>query len=249
MSAATLDEYTSVKSESSAVKPHPILTKPQDSKPSFEKPSASKLSVNKPSINKDSVFAERTRILETVARKAQEKTLTLEETTDLYARFNRTYESNYQSKKLPQEDESWALQLLEECVQENEVDTALKTRVNGIPQVSQAQRLIQSPSLNSAAQTDSTAHLRPNHTSSSQSSHFLNDTILQDSVLADLIAEEIAVKPKLRLREAFIYDQFNFTDDAKGQDTRKNANRTFWFILGISSLLTVSVLMVLSRLI
>jgi len=239
MSAATLDEYTSVNSESSSVKPHPIPTKPKDSSPG----------VSKPGFGQHSVLAERAKILETVARKAQEKTLTLEETTDLYARFNRTYEANYQNKKSPQEDESWALQLLEECAQENEADAALQTRVNGIPQVSQSLRLVQSPRLNSAAQTKPASSLKPAHTSISSNSHPQTDTILQSNLLDDIFAEEIAEKPKLNLREAFIYEQFNFTDDAKGQDTRKNANRTFWIILGISSLVTVSALMVLSRLI
>ena len=228
MSAATLDEYTSVNAESSSVKSHSISSKAHDSK--------------------HGVLAERARILETVARKAQEKTLTLEETTDLYARFNRTYESGYQSRKLPQEDESWALKLLEECSQETDPESALQTRVNGIPQASQSLQLIQSARTKPAPQTKSASNINADQSSIASTRPSLSETILQDNPLAEIIAEEMAAdKPKLNLREAFIYDQFNFAHDAKAERARKNANQTFWIILGISSILTVTALMMLSQ--
>ena len=82
------------------------------------------------------VQAERTRILNMVSRKAQEQTLTLEETTALYEKFNRTY-SAYRSNEPQSVDESWALELLQECEQE-EIEkayesTLFQTRINGIP--------------------------------------------------------------------------------------------------------------------
>jgi hypothetical protein len=205
MSAATLDEYTSVKTRSGNAKP-----------------------VN----SNDSVLAERARILETVARKAQEKTLTLQETTDLYARFNRTYETGYQSKSQPQEDESWALQLLEECARENEANNALQTRVNGEPQVQQALKLVK-PSQSIPKNT-----ARPARSSDS------NKT-LEQMLFADEPAQ--ADKPKLNLRDAFIYDQFNFTEEDTGQNARNNANRLFWIILSFSGLFTLATLIALSH--
>jgi len=228
MSAATLDEYTSVNAESSSVNSRSISLKAHDSK--------------------HNVLAERARILETAARKAQEKTLTLEETTDLYARFNRTYESGYQSKKLPQEDESWALKLLEECTQETDPESALQTRVNGIPQASQSLQLIQSARTKLAPPTKPATNINAVQSLIVSTSPTLSETILQDNPLAEIIAEEMmADKPKLNLREAFIYEQFNLANDAKAERARRNANQTFWIILGISSLFTLTALMVLSR--
>jgi len=87
------------------------------------------------------ILAERTQILHTVSRKAQEKTLTLQETNDLFAQFNNTYDLNRRvtdvqrrsavSQKRASDshvipsvaedgvDESWAIKLLKECEQED----------------------------------------------------------------------------------------------------------------------------------
>lgn len=85
--------------------------------------------------NKQTILAERTRILETVARKSQEKTLTLKETTDLYAKFNLTYEASNNSLVV---DESWALELLQESEEEDIRSSyersMIETRVNGVKQ-------------------------------------------------------------------------------------------------------------------
>ena len=70
--------------------------------------------------------AERAKILNTVSRKAKDKTLTLQETNDLFAKFNNTY-----SLRAGEEarvdvaisddgvDESWAVKLMKECEQED----------------------------------------------------------------------------------------------------------------------------------
>jgi len=79
---------------------------------------------------------ERAKILNTVSRKAQEKTLTIQEANDLYAKFNSTYTSeinrSYRSQKqtaIAQDgvDESWAIKLLKECEQENNTSTEKQT--------------------------------------------------------------------------------------------------------------------------
>lgn len=78
---------------------------------------------------------ERARILNTVSRKAQEQTLTLEETTALYEKFNETYSAYRSNKPHSNVDESWALQLLQECEQEDSAKghSPVQTRINGIP--------------------------------------------------------------------------------------------------------------------
>ncbi len=79
---------------------------------------------------------ERTRILDTVSRKAQEQTLTLQETTALYEKFNHTYSAK-NTTETQHVDERWALELLEESEQEDIVkayeNTSFQTRINGIP--------------------------------------------------------------------------------------------------------------------
>ena len=74
--------------------------------------------------SQENLKAEREKILRTASRKAQEKTLTLEETTDLFTQFNDTYSKRLQAKKEEFEaskeniDESWALKLLKDCEEE-----------------------------------------------------------------------------------------------------------------------------------
>jgi hypothetical protein len=86
--------------------------------------------------NHTEVLAERAKILRTVSRKAQDKTLTLEETNDLFAKFNETYQARSAVKKKPVTktftdtsvhgvDESWAIKLMRECEQED--SSSLKT--------------------------------------------------------------------------------------------------------------------------
>src|SRR5690606_7810040 len=82
---------------------------------------------------KREVLEERARILETVSRKAKEKTLTLQETTDLYAKFNSTYEKSYGSQVKRKDDESWALKLIQECEDDAIKVNAFETKINGIP--------------------------------------------------------------------------------------------------------------------
>jgi hypothetical protein len=93
--------------------------------------------------NKQNILAERTRILETVARKSQEKTLTLKETTDLYAKFNLTYEASNNALVV---DESWALELLQESEEEDIRSSyelsMIETRVNGVKQKLKKQDVI-----------------------------------------------------------------------------------------------------------
>ena len=218
MSAATLDEYTSVKPQ------------PANSNQTH---------------GNDTVHAERARILETVARKAQEKTLTLQETTDLYARFNQTYESTYRQKNLPQEDESWALKLLEECAQESDTENTLQTRVNGEPLTKRPIKLVKPP------QTATSSHLKQKTKPSSQSEPnlTLNQALFAEDLISDTMNGEEDDKPKLKLREAFIYDQFRFSEDEPDYSARARANRTFWIILGVCGALTCAALVSISQLI
>jgi len=63
-----------------------------------------------------SLLAKRAEIL----RKAQEKTLTIQETNDLFAQFNSTYESvSEPTLGTDGIDESWAVKLMKECEQED----------------------------------------------------------------------------------------------------------------------------------
>jgi hypothetical protein len=220
MSAATLDQYTSVKNNNAALKDNNTVVK-----------------------SNKTVLAERAEILETVARKAQEKTLTLQETTDLYARFNQTYEAGYQHKIQHQEDESWALKLLEECARESETENALQTRVNGEPQPLPALKLV-----NASRNKPSATHARSN-TKTNRSASLSNAPTLHQTLFSDELAEmeTLAEKPKLKLREAFVYDQFNFTEEDTSLAGRKN-NQTFWIIFVLSSLFTLAALMTMNSL-
>jgi len=63
-----------------------------------------------------SLLAKRAEIL----RKAQEQTLTIQETNDLFAQFNSTYESvSEPTLGTDGIDESWAVKLMKECEQED----------------------------------------------------------------------------------------------------------------------------------
>lgn len=224
MSAATLDEYTSAKEKYSAGKLQPANSNQ--------------------TISTDTVFAERARILETVARKAQEKTLTLQETTDLYARFNQTYERTYLKKAVPQEDESWALKLLEECAQETDLENALQTRINGEP-------LKQKPiKLAKSTQASQTRIRKPasKHTLQSRSVLTLNQALFEEELKPEVLHEEKEDKPKLKLREAFIYEQLNFSEEQTKYSARSHTNRRFWIILGICGTLTCAALVGISQL-
>lgn len=87
------------------------------------------------------IHDERTRILNTVSRKVANQTLTLEETTELYEKFNQTF-SAYRSNSPKEVDESWALELLQECEQDESIKVQdaplLQTRINGIPHQTKA---------------------------------------------------------------------------------------------------------------
>mgnify|MGYP000580122992 CR=1 FL=1 len=88
------------------------------------------------------ILAERTQMLLSISRKAQERTLTLQETNDLYAEFNKTYEQHDRVIKArggfeqhdsitvgaDGVDESWALKLLKES--EKEDNTSIHTSKN-----------------------------------------------------------------------------------------------------------------------
>jgi len=98
--------------------------------------SAAKLSEHIPvnhSNSQSKILAERTKILSIVSRKAQEKTLTLQETNDLFAKFNETY--NAKDKSNEDVDESWAITLLKECEQEEPLQSG-KNKVQAINQFS-----------------------------------------------------------------------------------------------------------------
>lgn len=191
MSATTLDEYTSVKATYGKKIPN----------------------------HKQAVLAERQHILETVSRKTQDKTLTLKETTDLYAKFNRTYEAQYRSKTNLLDDESWALKLLAECEHDSIENNVLQTRINGIPEAAKPLQFVkpQQPTIKSPADDVNCAQ---EHTTKP-----IN-------------------KPKIKLSEAFIYEQFSLDDH---QTAYKNPNRTFWIFMGISALVTSSVLFAISQ--
>jgi len=78
------------------------------------------------------IHDERARILNMVSQKAQDQTLTLQETTALYEKFNQTYTA-YRSTEPQEVDESWALELLQESEQEEAENTTFQTRINGTP--------------------------------------------------------------------------------------------------------------------
>lgn len=101
------------------------------------------------------INAERNRILNTVFRKAQDQTLTLQETTDLYEKFNSTYNKGSINEKPQDIDESWALELLQECEKEElitvEEPPVLRTRINGLPSEARTQASINRTTLSKPA--------------------------------------------------------------------------------------------------
>jgi len=74
------------------------------------------------------VQAERANILKTVSQKAIDKTLTLQETNDLFAKFNSTYDPHHISC-LGNDgvDESWAVKLMRECEEDDIITVGYKS--------------------------------------------------------------------------------------------------------------------------
>ncbi len=219
MSAAMLDDYTSVKSKapSSPTKKH-----------------------------QKNLYAERARILETAALKAQNKTLTLQETTDLFARFNQTYEATYTfqdetSENVTTEDESWALKLLEECAKENETEHALQTRVNGVPQVKKALKQV---SNTREEKTSSALNSEQNYIDSLLRTTAANSVAQIDAPFSSKGEQK---KPGLKLKDAFIYEQFNLQHNHPGLRSSERSNLSFWIFLSISSALTLCSLLLISQ--
>ena len=138
---------------------------------------------------KQEVLAQRSHILETASRKAQNRTLTLQETTDLYAKFNRTYESSV-TRALHKEDESWALKLLKDCEEES-ANPKLETKINGEPVINKetAEHITVEP----VQKVLPLANKTPKH---------LPNAILEDHY--SLVTDE----EKTTIRDLFIYDQF-----------------------------------------
>lgn len=160
------------------------------------------------------VLQERTQILETVSRKAQEKTLTLQETTDLYAKFNSTYELNYGTKVNKKDDESWALKLIQESENDAPRNTSFETRINGVPVVTQKAK-IQKPSLSEIRAINQNAYIKD---------------------------EPIFVEDKPKLRDSFIYDQFNSPYQSSDSRTYKKSHQTFVSIMALSIAITITAL-------
>ncbi len=167
--------------------------------------------------NQQEVVEERARILSMVSQKAQEKTLTLQETTDLYAQFNSTYDSAYTSKLKHQEDESWALKLLQECEDETNKTSKFETRVNGIPL--KAPKVVSKQSLQ-LVMTDSTA----------SNQHFDDE---EDCIL---------VENKPKLRDSFIYEQLVVKHDYKRSNDYKKSHQAFVTVMAISIATTLTAL-------
>lgn len=160
------------------------------------------------------VLKERARILEMVSRKAQDKTLTLQETTDLYEKFNSTYERSFESKVKRHEDESWALKLIQESEEDASKNTAFETRINGIPVVTQKAK-VQKPNL---------SEIR---------------AINQDSYAKD---DPIFVDSKPQLKEDFIYNQFSLSSVTRDALVAKKSQRSLITIIAISAAITITAL-------
>ena len=68
---------------------------------------------------------ERDEIIKIATQKSKDNTLTLEESNRLLAQFNETLRAIAEQRKVVEEvDESWALELLEECGDDDEVIVA-----------------------------------------------------------------------------------------------------------------------------
>jgi hypothetical protein len=162
------------------------------------------------------VLRERTRILETVSRKAQEKTLTLQETTDLYAKFNSTYELNYGSKVKRNDDESWALKLIQECEDDASKTASFETRINGVP-------------------------LTPNAAKAPKAKPNLSEirAINQNNSTID---KPKLIEEKVRLRDSFIYDQFSLNQIEKDAQLAKKSHHSLIIVMAISVFVTATAL-------
>ena len=164
--------------------------------------------------NRRNALKERTQILETASRKAQEKTLTLQETTDLYAKFNSTYEQNYGSKVKRNDDESWALKLIQESEDDAPKNTSFETRINGVPVVTQKAK-IQKPSLSEIRAINQNAYIKD---------------------------EPIFLEDKLKLRDSFIYDSYNGRYNSTATKFNKKPHQAFVSIMALSIAITITAL-------
>ena len=169
---------------------------------------------------KQEVLAQRSHILETASRKAQEKTLTLKETTDLYAKFNHTYE-NTLKRSLDKDDESWALKLLRECEEES-IKPALETRINGEPVQNKPKFEL---SISNTKLTDHHPELKNDQQTLSAKPAYDN--------YSTLITDE----EKTTIRDLFIYDQFG-SDNTNL--TGLKSHKSFLITMSVSVVLTLS---------
>jgi len=172
---------------------------------------------SKTKIDRQEVLAERARILKMVSQKSKKRTLTLQETTDLYTQFNNTYESTYTSKEKNKEDESWALKLLQDCEDDTNKRPAFETHINGIPLASRS--------------TVSKQNLQVVMTGTKASNQNFHSE-----------EEPILVEDKPKLRDSFIYDQFNIHYDTASSRSYQKVHKTFVSIMAISIAITMSAL-------
>ncbi|MFV1873436.1 MAG: hypothetical protein ACMZ64_08965 [Oleiphilus sp.] len=175
------------------------------------------------------IIEERSRILDTVSRKAQNKTLTLQETTDLYAKFNSTFESGFLAKKrLRPDDESWALKLLEEAEKESDDSVSLETRVNGIPldeQIRVETKSLSKPTLINKEYIDSCLKHQDESACLSLDKH------------PD--ATESNKETKSRLVDSFIYEQFSLENELSQSSAHRKTHQALFAIMFVSTLATM----------
>tara|TARA_R110002167_G_scaffold365609_2_gene590788 strand:- start:1303 stop:1872 length:570 start_codon:yes stop_codon:yes gene_type:complete len=165
--------------------------------------------------DRQKVLKERAQILETVARKAQEKTLTLQETTDLYAKFNSTYERNYASQVKRSDDESWALKLIKECEEDTPKDSSFETRINGIPVAIQKAKT-QKPNLSEIRAINQNV--------------YANDDFK-------------SVSNKTNLSADFIFNQLSQNRGTRNSQVAKKSQRSLIRVIAISVAITVTALL------
>lgn len=168
----------------------------------------------KTKLHRQEVLNERSKILEIASRKAQERTLTLQETTDLFAKFNSTYETSYKKQDI-KEDESWALKLIQESVEETLQGTSLNSKING--------EAIEPRKLTATARKPDLAKIRSLRLQPS-----LND-------------EAIFVDEKPKLRDAFLYEQFTLNDIPEHR-RGKAGNQSLATVLALSVFITSAAL-------
>ena len=167
--------------------------------------------------DRQEILAERARILNMASQKARNNALTLKETTDLYAQFNSTYEATYSSKVNNKEDESWALKLLQDCEDDASKSPAFETRINGIPLASR-----------STVSKQNLQIMMTGTKASNQNFHTEEDRILVEN------------KPKLR--DSFIYEQFNIHYDSGSSRSYQKSHKAFVSIMAISIAITMAAL-------